>query len=318
VKTPIVGVDVGGTNTDVCLFDEEILARASLPTDPRGGDAVATRVAEAINLALRLAEPVPILAAIGIGIPGQVDPTGTVRHAVNLGIESQGYPIGPVLSKRFGVMVAVENDVRVGALGAFQQLSASHPDLRDLVYLGVGTGIAAGVVIDGVLHAGRRGLAGEIGHLPVTDQGPVCRCGRSGCLEAVVAGPAIRRRWPAGAGDLFERASQGEPEAERVAEQVAQHLARAVLSLSASYDPDLVVVGGGVGSAHPHLDKLLAGALDDLAAQSSLTGALISPERVVVLSPEMPVGTLGAVALAAAALNNQVSESMEHSKGGEK
>jgi predicted NBD/HSP70 family sugar kinase len=240
------------------------------------------------------------IGAIGVGIAGHVDHTaGTVRHAVNLGIDGAPFGVRDALRARLGVPVVVDNDVRAAAVGAFHHLQASTGhDLRSLVYLGVGTGLSAGVILDGRLHRGRNNLAGEIGHVPAMAGGPPCRCGMVGCLEAVAAGPALKRAWPRGAGDLFRAAGAGDAGAGRIAEAFALPLARAVMWLTATYDPDVVVLGGGVGSASPLAAALVAAALRSLASGSELAGDVFAGGRLQSLDSDLPVGALGAATLA--------------------
>jgi glucokinase len=119
-----------------------------------------------------------------------------------------------------------------------------------------------------------------------------------GCLEAAAAGPAVVAAWPRGAADLFERASCGEPDAVEVAGGFARPLAQAVMWLVATYDPDLVVLGGGVGSASPSVATLVAGALRSLAAGSELASQVFAGGRLQSLDPDLPVGALGAASLA--------------------
>ena len=127
--------------------------------------------------------------------------------------------------------------------------------------MSVGTGIAAGFVLDGRLRRGRRGLTGEIGHIPVDRSGPFCHCGQQGCLEAVASGPAIARRWPAANGQtptvaLVSAANDGNPDASAILDEVAGHLALAVTLVALTVDPEIVVLGGGVADAgEPLLDR---------------------------------------------------------------
>ena len=123
-------------------------------------------------------------------MPGRVDPVrGVVSLAVNLGWHR--LPLRDRLEALLGVPCAIENDVRAAAAGILERRLLG--DVADFVYLSVGTGISAGVVIDGSVHRGTRGLAGEIGHIVVDADGPAARAACSGCLETIAAGPAIAR-----------------------------------------------------------------------------------------------------------------------------
>ena len=116
---------------------------------------------------------------IGIGIPGIVDrDRGTVSHAVNLGLGGDWFPLAGRLADRTGATVVVENDLNAATWGAHVLSGAD-----DLAYLALGTGLAAGFVLSGTLRRGAHGAAGEIGHVPVDPDGPLCSCGQRGCLE---------------------------------------------------------------------------------------------------------------------------------------
>jgi predicted NBD/HSP70 family sugar kinase len=306
----LVGVDVGGTTTEAHLVATgtggggltagSIVASATRPTDTSGPEpVVATAAAAIVDLLARGGLSPAEIGGIGVGIAGHVDPaSGTVRNALNLGIGADPFPFRDALRARLELPVAVDNDVRTAALGAFHHLRrAGGPDLRSLVFLNIGTGISAAAILDGRLHRGRNNIAGEIGHLPVAPEGRRCRCGMVGCLESVAAGPAVRRAWPKGAADLFTAAGAGDPAATPVAEGIAASLAQAVMWLMAAYDPDLVVLGGGVGSASPLTADMVSDALGALAAGSELASQTFSGERLLTLDPDLPVGALGAASL---------------------
>lgn len=302
----VAGVDVGGTWTSAVVLDggDEVVGRARLATDIDGPDRILGGVEGAIERALDGRMAPRALAALGVGIPGQVDPvTGTVRLAMNLRIDGAGLAVGSMLRERLGVPTTVENDVRAAAVGAYERLRATtHPAVESLAYLSIGTGISAGVVIGGRLHRGRDGLAGEIGHVVVDPNGPDCRCGLRGCLEAVAAGPAIQRMWPTQDGRpaeaLFRAAASGDPEAGRLMEEVVDRYVLAIQWLATAWDADLIVLGGGIGSIGEPLLGPVRDRLMTRAARSDLAGRLLPPDRVVAVPAGLPAGALGAAALA--------------------
>lgn len=313
----VIGIDVGGTTTRALLTDGNESSVLSTSTALGDGRSLTGGIADlVVSLIERAHVDIEEIAAIGVGVPGQADPqTGTVRHAVNLGIGDEPLALGAELQSRFGTRVAIENDVRVAALGAYHQFRSRDETLADLVYLGVGTGVAAGIVIGGRLHRGRFGLAGEIGHIAVDPFGPRCRCGLTGCLESVAAGPAIARRWSAGASDMFRAAGEGDAVAGAIATEVAAHLAVAMLRLSGAFDPDLIIVGGGVTSSWEDFDRFLREAISDLADRSAFSRELLLARRIVTLAPDLEVGTLGAAHLAWGAWEEDSSEAMEQIQG---
>lgn len=185
-----LGVDIGGTKTEAVLLDGggTIVRQIRIPTG-FGPDGVVASTLDAIS---RLEAPgVPI----GIGTPGTVDPVaGTVSHALNLGVER--LELGQRVADAVGYGVRVENDVNAAALGAFHLLG--RPGTDSIGYLNLGTGLAAGLVLDGRLWRGSRGAAGEIGHILVDPKGPLDLDGQPGGLEVMASGSGIARQWGTG------------------------------------------------------------------------------------------------------------------------
>lgn len=300
--TATVGFDIGGTSVRAIAFDDTTgaaLARSLVPTDIGDGTRVVSSVLEAWS-ELRLAEPI---SSAGVGVPGRVDPkTGDVRMAVNLGIGEEPFPLGAELARELGTPVAVENDVKVAALGVYEELRRQGSAPGSLVLLNIGTGISAGVVIDGALFRGSHGMAGEIGHVVVEEEGPLCRCGQRGCLEAVAAGPAIARLWPEagsrGAPFLFETAGNGVETALQVAGYISKYVALAITWLAAAFDAEQIFLGGGVSKAgRPFLDAVRE-KLRNAALNSSLAAQRIDPASVTLAPIDGSTGPRGAAVLA--------------------
>ncbi len=308
-STLAAGIDVGGTKTRAVALDDRdmVVADVAFRTDARGGDAVVDSTLSALEaLALRLDVPVRGFAALGVGIPGLVDvAAGTVRHAVNLGVDGRPVAIGPRLSDATGLRCRVENDVNAAALGALEIVAP--PGTTDLAYLGVGTGVAAALILGGKPWRGHRGAAGEIGHFPVDPNGPRCRCGRRGCLEAVASGAAIARMWPGrdgtpAAASLIAAADAGDPDAIRIRGTVLGHLARAVELLAVTYDVDCIVIGGGIADAGDGLLTRLRATLAELDGTTALVGTLDLRDRVRLAPAAEPLGAIGAALTARRAL----------------
>lgn len=294
----VIGVDIGGTTTEVVRVgaDGRLEAHALLAT--RHGDDLVEGARDAVRALL----PQEGVTRIGVGVPGQVDTVaGTVSYAVNLGIDSTPVPLGQRLADTFGATVAVENDTRAAALGAWRQLA---PETSVLIYLGIGTGVAAGVVLDGRIHRGRDGLAGEIGHVVVEPSGPRCRCGQRGCLEVLVSGSALRERWPVGgdaaATHVFSAAAGGDAAAKVVVDEIVGHLTTALTWLVVAYGADVVVLGGGVGRVGDLLLTPIRDRLSDAASRSEVAGQLLGPERVRCAPADGPLGAVGAAAVVGA------------------
>lgn len=295
-----IGIDVGGTKTDAVVLDA-----AGLPIERVrqatgfGGPAVLTTVWNAVE---RLADAVRVrpsaFESIGIGIPGVVEQhTGVVRHAVNLGVSE--LPLGDTLDDRYGVPVRIENDVKAAALGAFHLMSLRG----SMAFLNLGTGLAAGFVVDGRPWRGARGAAGEIGHIPVDPAGAVCACGQRGCLETIASGSGVARAWPTGAElparDLFERADAGDETAKAVRATFAFGVASAVRVLVLTADVEVVVIGGGLANLG---DALLLDVRDELARMAMnapFISSLQLPGRVRVAPRDVPIAAVGAALVGA-------------------
>ncbi|HKZ18558.1 MAG TPA: ROK family protein [Acidimicrobiia bacterium] len=298
--TVTVGVDIGGTSVRAMAFDEEgtAYARSQVPTAVGGGEQVIESVLEAwSDLALE-----EVVDVAGVGVPGRVDPaTGDVRLAVNLGIGDDPYPLGPALSEQLGVPVTVENDVKVAALGIHEALKKRNSAPTSLVLLNIGTGISAGVVIEGNLYRGSHGMAGEIGHVVVDELGAVCACGQTGCLEAVAAGPAIARLTP----NLAPN---------DVATQVSRFIAEAITWIAATFDPEKIYLGGGVSQAGDTFLDSVRGRLREVAKNSSLAAQRIDPNAVTLAPIDGSTGPRGAAVLAQRAQANRILTSFIPSK----
>lgn len=308
---PTVGVDVGGTKVQGVLVDDDgtVLAERHARTVTGPAGVAGGTVALVQQLLADRGLAVTDVAGVGIGLPGVVDPqTGTAAHAVNLGLESP-VPLAQLVADGLGdaVHVRVENDLNVAVVGAAHVLgrTAAGPDLRDVAYVALGTGVAAGLLLDGTLRRGSHRVAGEIGHLTFVPDGRPCKCGQLGCLEQYASGSAIEAAWPSRHGrpapaELFEAAAAGDPAAVALRDEVAAGIAAAVRLLVLTCDVDLVVLGGGVSRVGPPLLAAVAATLDRQAAASPFLASLALADRVRLAPADVPVGALGAALVARA------------------
>ncbi|HET7169741.1 MAG TPA: ROK family protein [Candidatus Limnocylindrales bacterium] len=304
----VAGIDIGGTKiaTLIVAADGTVLGRATHASTVADRSNAAAAIAATLDDALAGAGlGRDDLQAIGVGVPGRVDPErGQVTLAVNLGWTD--FALRDVLEAEIGRPVVIENDARAAAIGLHERGVVGATD--DLAYLAVGTGIAAGVILDGRLHRGARGLAGEIGHAIADASGPRCACGQYGCLEAFASGPSIARRaGVATARDVYEAAAAGDPAATELVDDVGRRLAWAVHTLVMAYDVERVVVGGGVSHAGAAFERPLRRELERLRTASDLAGELLPADIAHVLPPEAEPGAWGAVAVARAALAADVA-----------
>jgi predicted NBD/HSP70 family sugar kinase len=292
-----IGLDIGATKTLGVVVDEHGAIRASVrrPT-VLGADGVLATAAEVVE-ALRREVGEAAGGAVGVGVPGLVDTdAGAVKHAVNLGVDGDWLPVGRLLAELVGVPVLVENDVNAATLGA-----VAHSGADDLVYLSIGTGLAAGLVLDGRLRRGDHGAAGEIGHVPVDPSGQLCSCGQRGCLETVASGSALAAAWPSddqpAAQAVFAAATAGNREAAAIRDRFADGVAEAIRVLSLSVDPRTVVLGGGVAQLGQPLLTSVTEALGRQSAGSPFLASLDLAGRLRLVPADHPVAAVGAALL---------------------
>jgi len=291
----VVGVDLGGTKVSAALSDlgGTVLGERTVPTDPRGGHRVIGQIAGlARALEAEQGTAPGSLRALALGSPGALDRrTGAMAFAPN--IPSFGdLDVAKEIAAELGADVVLDNDVNTAALG--EQWAGHGRGLSDFVFVSVGTGIGMGVVIGGVLRSGANGAAGEIAYLPLgTD--PFDRANQvKGALEEAGCGEALARRYAgAGAGrhtvpGIFAAAAAGDPRAAAALDEEARLIALAVFTVTAVLDPELAVLGGGIGSRPELLEPVRAwlGRLTD------------RPVLVAVSELGHRAGLLGAVALA--------------------
>lgn len=292
-----IGIDKGGTRHNLVLADArgEVILRRQHATDRQAGAEAELTSLRADITALIEAATDPV-AAIGISFGGPVDVaagTTILSHHVE-GWEN--LPICARFEEWFAIPTALENDANVGALGEWRFGAGLGCD--DLVYINVGTGIGGGIIANGHLVRGVQSLAGEIGHLTIDPTGPVCTCGRRGCLEAFASGPNLERRFaerycdhPDGR-EIFRRAGVGNPEALALIRETADYLARGLGAAISLLNPARVVLGGGLCEA---------GALLFDPLNAALPAYVLPQARGVRVIPAVlgyDAGVRGAVALA--------------------
>lgn len=295
VSEVAMGLDIGATKTlGIAMTDSgEVVAEVEVPTRPGADGLVETAGGVVAELRGSAGEP----GTLGVGIPGLVDALrGTVQHAVNLGVDGDAVPLRALLSAELGVPVQLENDVNAAAMGA-AALTASD----DVVYLSLGTGLAAGVVLEGRLRRGLRGAAGEVGHVSVDPAGAMCGCGQRGCLETVASGRAVAAAWPAedrpAAQALFAAAAAGDERAVAVQDRFAAGVAHAFRLIALTLDPAVLMIGGGVAQLGEPLRAAVAGALERQAEVSPFVAELDLPARVRIVPDQLPVAAVGAALL---------------------
>jgi glucokinase len=259
----VVGVDVGGTNLRLALADMSgtILTRWSSSTVAlRGPEAVIQLVCNGAKSMLQeVAAPLDALRSVAIGVPGVTDVDNGIVIATSYLMGWRDVPLRALVEKELNVAVAVDNDVNMAAIG--EQWAGSAKDARDFVFLAIGTGIGAGIVLNGKLHRGSSWAAGEIGYMlvPGAAEAPA-KSDEPGALESMIGGEGIKARWQKlwsadettlptefNATDIFDRALDGNPHAQALLRQSATMLAQAIYNVSLVLNCPLFVLGGTVG-----------------------------------------------------------------------
>lgn len=292
------GIDIGGTKTEaVAVADDGSIVERVRFASGQGAESVVAIAGEAMDaLAARASLAVRDFASVGVGIPGAVDAaTGVVAHALNLGVPR--LELGSRLGERLGTPVHVENDVNAAAIGAYHLVAATG----SMAYLNLGTGLAAGIVVDGALWRGSRGAAGEIGHIIIDPDGPLDLDGQPGGLEVVASGSGIARQWGTGTPDsaraVLDAADAGDARALGIRRRLVDGVAAAVRILVLTVDVETVVIGGGLTNLGPRLLDGVDDVFDRWAAGSPFIASLELATRVRVLDQDAPVAALGAAHL---------------------
>lgn len=302
-----VGLDVGGTKIDAVAVDAtgDIIGRIRRPTG-WGDDALVDTVVKSVAaLADSTGFPITRIGSVGIGVPGLVDvEAGRVDHAVNLGVES--LDLVARAERALEVRFRVENDVKVAALGAAALSGTAGP----MAYLNLGTGVAAGIVIDGCIWRGARGTAGEVGHLSVDPRGRRCVCGQRGCVETFCGGGALAKAWGRPGvlpiNDIFDEAVAGDPLAISLRDDLFRGAAAAVRVLVLSADVETVVIGGGLTGLGDRLESGIRAALRAGAEASPFMRSLCLDERIELLPSGSPAAAFGAALVGAAITEKEI------------
>lgn len=297
---PLIGIDVGGTKIEAVLAtgDGTIEHTVRIPT--RRG---AARVVEDVCAIARdvAGERLHDFAAVGIGIPGQVDSgTGRIANLVNLDIET--LELGRLVADELGIPIHVENDVNAAAVGAAHLLTGMDgtSDASDgtVALLNFGTGLASGIIIDGVIRHGASGAAGEIGHIPIDPNRFDCPCGQRGCLETVCSGPGVARLWPTGGRDamtdLIIHAAQGEPDACRALGIIRHAIGDAIQIIAQTLDPRLIILTGGMTRTGEPLLHVIRDELETRESVCPFLAGLCVADRLRLAPADEPIGALGA------------------------
>jgi glucokinase len=262
-----IGIDVGGTKVLGVVVDPDdptrVLQERRVPTPP-GGQGLLDVLAE---LAQQLATDGSGVDAVGVGVPGLVDRDGVLRAGAHLQSVAN-LPLAAALGERCGLPVVVDNDANGHAVA--EHRGGAAVGVQEAIVVTLGTGIGAGLIIDGRLVRGAHGFAGEPGHMVVDPNGPPCPCGQRGCWERFASGSGLARlardaalggrlaatvELAGGDAELVRgehvtaTARQGDADALAVLDQLADWIAVGLANLVNIFDPELIVIGGGLVDA---------------------------------------------------------------------
>ena len=312
----IAGIDVGATSLEVALADVtgSILQRCSEPTDVKlPPESVFGRCSQLLLDLIRTQGGTPEqMLGIGVGVPGPVDFARGVLVAPPLMPEWENYPIRDFFKKTFAsAFVVVDNDVNIMALG--EQRVGDGTGVDHFIFVKIGTGIGAGIISNGKIHRGSDGSAGDIGHICVDKEGPLCACGNRGCLEAMSAGPAIasraleaarngsspllRQAWETNGvlrpEDVNAACREGDQAALDIIRESGQMIGDVLASLVNFFNPSHIFIGGGIANFGNHLLVAIRRAVLHRSLPLATTHLSIKFSRV-----GSNVGVMGAISLA--------------------
>ncbi|MBI3601310.1 MAG: ROK family protein [Candidatus Omnitrophica bacterium] len=287
MKKYVVGVDVGGTNIKLGLVHPggRVMARSHFPTKPLSSSKkqLIAVLAEAIKKIITVNDlKIKDIAGIGIGLPGLIDyPRGRVRFLPNIP-GWRNVPLKAILQKKLNLPVFIDNDVTLITLAEWK--FGAGRGVEHLICLTLGTGVGSGLILDNRLYRGAANAAGELGHLPLNEQGPACNCGGFGCFETYVGNrrlfalaSRIMNKPKMTTQQMFVLANQGHPKALRFWRQVATHIGNGLVGVVNLFNPELIIIGGGVSNNEKFLFPAIRAVIKKRAM--SLQAAMVKIRR---------------------------------------
>lgn len=294
--TRLLGLDLGGTNIKSVVLEVdgdsiEVTAVGTAPTHAdRGPAGVVDRLIEVGSEVIARDGPV---AAVGLGVPGLFDrDEGTIELFPNLPGPWKGHPMRDPVAGGLGLDVTLVNDARAFSLA--ESTIGAGRGCSTVVCITLGTGIGGGIVIDGRLHLGAWGVAGEIGHQTVDPDGPLCGCGNRGCVEALAKAEAlVELAGKSDAEEVYRTAVEGDADSLAAIDTVATWLGIGLANVVTILGPDRIVVGGGIAAAGDL-------ALDPIRAVVRQRVTLVPSDQIEVVTADLgpTAGAVGAALVA--------------------
>lgn len=263
-----VGIDLGGTKTNIAIIDDngQIVSSRKIYTQGADEDSISVvrKIIEVTRTLISEIDAGKAVMSIGIGVPGTVErKEGTVLFAPNLGWKD--VPVRKLFVEVFNIPVYIGQDTEAAALGEFHY--GAGKGMKDIACITVGTGVGCGLIIDGKLHKGKYFTAGEFGHTLVERDGLRCNCGRNGCLEAYASGTAIIKRFKMEvekgrctsltsrksiteirSEDIFDEAKKGDNLALSIINDAVDYLSMGITNIINLICPEAVILSGGIGT----------------------------------------------------------------------
>lgn len=323
----VLGIDMGATHLGIILadFTAHVLDEVEIPSIIADGPETCVRRADEQirNLLAKNNLQFSDIISIGIGVPGPIASEAGTVFAPPIMPGWDGFPIQAALEEKWGLPVALNNDAELGALGEWAYGAGRGENY--LAYIKVGTGVGSGLLLNGQIYRGATGSAGEIGHLTIEENGPLCTCGNAGCLEAVAGGRAIaqqaqeavlkgQRTLLSGMGpvealtarDVAAAARRGDLVSQQIIARAGRYLGIAIAGLVNLVNPRMVVVGGGVAQ----IGDLLLQPIRDTIARRSLQASARTVKINTAILHRRSSG-MGAIVQALTIALHQVAERKE-------
>lgn len=286
-----IGLDLGGTNTKAAVLEgdgDQIHVVSTVSVDTGAAEGPEAVVSNLISVGRQVIDGRRV-QAVGLGVPGHFDrEIGQILLFPNLPGDWRGFPLGDRVGEELDVETWMINDARAFTLA--EGLLGAGKGHKTVACITLGTGVGGGLMIDGRLHRGAFGVAGEIGHQTVLPDGPLCGCGNRGCVEALVRADVLASN--AGkptASAVFEGARHGDNRCIAAVSQMADFLGIGLANVVTIFGPDRIVVGGGIAEA----GDLVLGPISE-AVKARVT--LVPTERIDIVPAEFGrfAGAVGA------------------------
>ncbi len=284
----VLGIDIGGTFIKFCGKEKNEIKTGKIST---GNDI--NKVISELEKIMKNFQP----DVLGIGVAGLYDKkTGKLTHSPNIKF-LEGLPLKRLLEERFNIPVIIENDASAAAFGEYCYGAGKNSKI--LVCFTLGTGLGGGLVINGNLISGVSGSAMEIGHTTIDIEGWHCHCGRKGCLESYVSSYGLERMYfmltdkKLSSTEIITLANEGNTEAMKAIEEFSKYLSTGLMNVIHTFNPDVVVIGGGIPQHYPAVISLAVSSLKNKAFSLPFRDCQIKKAELGEFS-----GAFGAMALA--------------------